>query len=134
MVQAARYAFPPNLFLSRSARESYKFAAIGSFLFLFAYIRMYVLLGFHALKTSNSVAVFLLRSLLLVGALCVAAVCVSMEYYCFRFDKSSAVARAVWFSIMIVGSPIACLLYFYVVYLPQTRLTQAQALSATNSN
>jgi hypothetical protein len=134
MIQGFRNAFAPTLFFSRSARNVYKNSAIGTMLFISAFIGLYTLSSFGVIDGADDSVRVTFRCLLFAGALCFGTLCVSMQYYCFRFDKSSLLARTLWFGFMVTGIPFTFLLYFYIVYLPQTKPEQEQALSASNAN
>jgi hypothetical protein len=103
--------------VSRTAQRLYLACAIANLYFIA------VLMGtFMAMAASDTVfltdpvAVRLVRILLWPGILGTATLAVAMWYFWYSFDRSSWMARSLWFVVLILGLALGPLIYYFFAY------------------
>jgi hypothetical protein len=65
---------------------------------------------------TDPVAVRLVRILLWPGILGTATLAVAMWYFWYSFDRSSWMARSLWFVVLILGLALGPLIYYFFAY------------------
>lgn len=97
-----------KMIVSPTARQFYRACAIISLVMFLGVMR---LLFYGAPEIIAPV----LRPLLFLGALCVAAVQVGMEIFLFRYDNSHPFKQVFWFCVLVIPF-LGSALYCFMVY------------------
>jgi hypothetical protein len=118
---------PPSVLISPRARMVYKFAAIGTKLLLLTVAALMI----FAVDVPVPIEV-LIGAVFFFGAFSVATLVLGMEYYWFKFDESGGWKKTFWF-LALIFIPVGSIIYFYAVYLPQTKMAAAEESTAVGA-